>query len=348
MDVKPLLASAAFAGLAAACAATGAAPVEYRGDGSVVPTGRGPAPIEQRGMGQPTSSSAPPLAPVPAAEPDWAAGPGVPLSVWALRPEEAQPYDPRQPARAHHVAHGETLYTIAARRQVPLRALIDANGLVPPFAIEVGQVLVLPPPLVHTVQAGETLAGIARRYNVDLRSLALLNRMTPPYTISPGDRLVAPTGARASMVVPYAPSASPVPVRPAHSPAAPAGDAPRFARPVAGEVLVPFGPRGTGARSDGMEIAAPVGTPVQAAGDGVVLYVGSDLENHGVVVIIAHTGDWVTTYAYNQRASVQAGQRVRRGEVIAQAGGAPEGQSRLLFQVRRGSEPVNPGPLFAE
>jgi septal ring factor EnvC (AmiA/AmiB activator) len=66
------------------------------------------------------------------------------------------------------------------------------------------------------------------------------------------------------------------------------------------------------------------------------------------VVIIAHTGDWVTTYAYNQRASVQAGQRVRRGEVIAQAGGAPEGQSRLLFQVRRGSEPVNPGPLFAE
>src|SRR5690606_359131 len=106
-----------------------------------------------------------------------AASDGTPLSTWALQPGEAQPYDPSALPRTHRVGVHESLYDIASRYQVPLRALIDQNGLEPPYALTPGRELRLPPPRFHTVAQNERFEDIARAYNVDTRSLALLNRM---------------------------------------------------------------------------------------------------------------------------------------------------------------------------
>jgi lipoprotein NlpD len=86
---------------------------------------------------------------------------------------------------------------------------------------------------------------------------------------------------------------------------------------------------------------------VQAAADGDVVYAGADIAGLGALVLVRHGDNYVTAYAYNRRALVREGQRVRAGEPIAELGLRPDGRARLLFQVRRGSEALDPAPLMA-
>src|SRR5215813_10356909 len=120
-------------------------------------------------------------------QPNWAAGAGTPLSAWALQPTRT---DPRNPPPSVRVARGQSLYDIATLYQIPMLALIEANGLEPPYSVPPGTLLRLPPPSVHIVREGESFEDIARAYNVDLHSLGTLNRMQPPYVVRPGDRVV--------------------------------------------------------------------------------------------------------------------------------------------------------------
>ena len=58
------------------------------------------------------------------------------------------------------VEKGDTLYSISKRYDMPLRDLIDANGLKPPYTLKVGQVLRLPASTYHIVSRGDTLYSI--------------------------------------------------------------------------------------------------------------------------------------------------------------------------------------------
>jgi lipoprotein NlpD len=333
-----LLASVGLAG----CAATGPAPIESRTGAVEPPRFERPAKRAAAAPARPVTAPAPtPPEPRPypvVAAGDWAEGPGTPLSTWALQPEDAQPFDPAALPKAHAVKPGETLFTLSARYQVPLRALIEVNRLEAPFALNVGQVLSLPPPRIHRVRAGETLVAIAGRYNVDARSLAVMNRMAAPFTVRPGDRLALPALARAQarefVDQPQAETA------PAPGPAS-AKPAIRLAWPLTGKILTRFGPLPGNRRSDGIDIAAAEGAPVKAAADGMVVYAGNDLPGYGNLILIQHTGGWVTAYAQARSLKRAEGARVKQGDVIAEVGGGPSG-ARLHFQVRRGSQPADP------
>jgi murein DD-endopeptidase MepM/ murein hydrolase activator NlpD len=104
--------------------------------------------------------------------------------------------------------------------------------------------------------------------------------------------------------------------------------------PAPGAVSSGFGIRGN-AHHDGIDIAAPEGTPVRAALDGTVAYVGS-LRGYGKVVILTHEGGLTTVYAHNSKNLVNAGTRVHRGTVIASVGqtGRTTGPN-LHFEVRK-------------
>jgi murein DD-endopeptidase MepM/ murein hydrolase activator NlpD len=93
------------------------------------------------------------------------------------------------------VQQGETLYAISRRSGVPVRSLIDANNLQPPYRVQAGQVLTLPRTRQHIVQQGETLYSVARRYGVEAASLARENHIDPPYTIKLGQPLLMPASA---------------------------------------------------------------------------------------------------------------------------------------------------------
>lgn len=75
---------------------------------------------------------------------------------------------------------------------------------------------------------------------------------------------------------------------------------------------------------NGIDIVAPYGTPVHAAGDGTVVYVGwnyADGANPAWIVIIAHSSSLVTWYAHMQpKYPVHAGDHVSKGDVIGYEG----------------------------
>lgn len=278
----------------------------------------------------------------PQAAPNWQDGEGRSLSDYALRPEDAQPFDPANLPATHRVSGDESLYDIATTYQVPLRALIDQNNLEPPYALSAGRELRLPPPRFHTVARGESFDEVARRYNIDPRSLALLNRMQPPYTVRQGERIVLPATARADIAPP--PQITPTPQSNPVAPL-PQGSG-RFAWPLNGDVLARFGAQPNGARIDGIEIAGVEGAPIVAAAEGEVVYAGSDLAAYGTLVLIRHPDNYVTAYGHARRALVREGQHVRAGERIAELGPNARGAPRLLFQVRQGSAAVDPAPLL--
>jgi murein DD-endopeptidase MepM/ murein hydrolase activator NlpD len=275
-------------------------------------------------------------------QPNWAAAPGTPLSAWALQPTQA---DPRDPPRSVRVGRGQSLYDIATLYQIPVLALIEANGLQPPYAVAPGAVLLLPAPNVHVVGEGERFEDIARAYNIDLHSLATLNRMRPPYLVRPGDRMVLPAGARSDdeEQAPLAPTSAsaepPVQTETVHAGA-------RFAWPIRGPIVARYGMQASGARLDGIEIAGREGDPIAVAADGEVVYAGSDLAAYGTLVLVRHADNYVTAYGFARRALVREGQHVRAGQAIAELGSRPEGRARLLFQVRQGAHAVDPAPLL--
>lgn len=107
------------------------------------------------------------------------------------------------------VEQGETLFDVAERVRTPVRALIELNGLQPPYSAPPGTLLRVPPPLVYTVGQGDTLFGIARRFNIDPRSLANLNDFAMETSLRPGQRVALPSLARDQGFNPQASGPSP-------------------------------------------------------------------------------------------------------------------------------------------
>jgi len=93
---------------------------------------------------------------------------------------------------------------------------------------------------------------------------------------------------------------------------------------------------------NGVDIAAPMGSPIQAARAGVVTYSG-DRGGYGNVVIIDHGDGNETRYAHCERLDVQPGQRVAAGEVIATVGSTGRSTGpHLHFELRQNGQAVAP------
>jgi len=96
------------------------------------------------------------------------------------------------------VQPGETLYAVSRRYAVPLRSLIEANNLQPPFALVAGRRLMLPQVRTYTVQPGDTLLGLSRRFGVEASTLARTNDIPPPYPVKLGQTLILPPPVQAA------------------------------------------------------------------------------------------------------------------------------------------------------
>lgn len=113
--------------------------------------------------------------------------------------------------------------------------------------------------------------------------------------------------------------------------------------PVTGKVIELFGEKTSGIVNEGIVIAAPAGTPIQAVQAGSVAFVGKDTKNYGNIVILRHADGDMTSYAHAQSIAVKKGDHVARGAVIAyvgKSGGVK--QPQLHFAVREGKESVDP------
>jgi murein DD-endopeptidase MepM/ murein hydrolase activator NlpD len=148
------------------------------------------------------------------------------------------------------------------------------------------------------------------------------------------------TPVRAAQVDTTTTQSIPAP-KPAPAAEAAAGDKAEFRWPARGRVISGFGSKG--GNGDGIAIAVPEGTPVKAAGDGVVAYAGEELKGYGKLVLVRHDNGYVSAYAHNGDLAVKRGEKVSRGQTIAKSGSTGNVTSpQLHFELRKGSTPVDP------
>nr|WP_017293700.1 M23 family metallopeptidase [Geminocystis herdmanii] len=129
----------------------------------------------------------------------------------------------------------------------------------------------------------------------------------------------------------------------------PEGDRPftGYIWPAKGVFTSGYGPR-WGRMHRGIDIAAPVGTPIVAAAEGEVVSAGWNSGGFGNLVKIRHFDGTVTLYAHNSKIHVRRGQFVKQGQHIANMGstGFSTGP-HLHFEIHpQGQKPINPIALL--
>lgn len=186
----------------------------------------------------------------------------------------------------------------------------------------------------YTVKTGDTIYRIATRFGITASALMAANGIASARDLRVGQVLIIPVSYRATAPA-YAGKSSAFPYHGERS-------SRQFGWPVSdGTVSSGFGVR-NGSMHEGIDIAAPEGTPVRAADNGVVIFSGV-LHGYGNVVILSHDGGYVTVYGHNEMNLVREGTHVVRGEVIARIGtsGRTTG-ANLHFEVRYDNVARNP------
>jgi lipoprotein NlpD len=213
----------------------------------------------------------------------------------------------------------------------------------------------------YLIRVGDTLGEVASRHGVGLRTLAGWNGLESPYSIYAGRllRIKPPDGSPAPR--PSSPAGVSTVVaavngaRPELAPqaaAAPAGDARRpgtpaaasgvaWAWPLDGALVQRFD--SADRTKQGIRIRGRAGEQVRAAADGQVVYGGGGLKGYGNLIIIKHNDKYLSAYGFNRRLLVAEGDRVKRGQAVAEVGQAVESGGYLLhFEIRRDGTAVDP------
>lgn len=194
----------------------------------------------------------------------------------------------------------------------------------------------------HRVLRGETLYAIAFRYDTDYRRLAQLNHLRSPYSLQVGQVLnVQSMQTHRFTKSAYAPKYShPTPkARVIYSPVNVSHSASGWLWPVSGRVVTTFIPE---QGKKGINIACKKGEKIYASSGGVVAYSGSGLAGYGNLIIIKHNNEYLTAYGNSARNLVKEGQRVKSGQMIAEAGVIDHQYIGVHFEIRKAGKPVNP------
>ncbi len=226
------------------------------------------------------------------------------------------------------VRKGDTLYSLSRKYSVPVNDLAVMNNLTAPFNLQHGQVLRIP--------------------NLATASLAKTSQMTKPVvkksTVSEHmvDTSVSDVNMEKNKTVKTEPkkiSSDPSKKLPAIT----ARSSSKFAWPVRGKILSAYGAKSNGLFNDGINIGATLGSTVKAAENGVVAYAGNEVKGMGNLVIIQHSGGWMTVYAHMDTMNVRRGMRVNVGQKIGAVGQTGKVDSpQLHFEIRKGTKAYNP------
>lgn len=208
----------------------------------------------------------------------------------------------------------------------------------------------------HVVRQGESLWAIASMHAVPLDVVLRSNPEVDAESLRIGSTIAVPGGRPMSPVPAVTPTSEqrstpkPARVTPRRERASTAAPSKRASAGM--RHLWPLAPRGQvttrfSSRHPGIDIAAPAGTPVRAIAAGVVRWAGWKSNGGGYVVVIRHPGGMTSTYNHNRRVRVSVGQRVVRGQRIADVGstGLSTGP-HLDVRIQMGGRFVNPLALF--
>lgn len=120
-----------------------------------------------------------------------------------------------------------------------------------------------------------------------------------------------------------------------------------LALPVQGKLISVYGRHkntdfNTYTFNSGIDISAPLGQVVRAAGSGEVIYTGS-IKGYGQIIIIDHGGRVTTLYAHLSKILIDIGDKVKKEQIVGQVGDSGGVSStRLHFEVRVEGKPTDP------
>ena len=215
----------------------------------------------------------------------------------------------------HKVSRGETAFTISRLYNVSIRSLADWNGLDSNYTIREGQYLLIPLPReqiaseVATVKPGE-------------------NSKTPSPPSS-SEALPEPISANTSEKISSKPTASKPPEN------IEINETGRFSYPVNGKIIRDYVKN----KTDGIDISAPVGSPVIAAQKGIVAAITADTQEVPIIVL-KHEGNLLTVYAGVGDVAVKEKDKVSRSQVLGKI--RPGNPPYVHFEVRQGFEALDP------
>ena len=250
----------------------------------------------------------------------------------------------------HEIREGDSVLGIAERYSIGSRYIIWNNIDILPDSdlLTIGQILQIPvvEGIIHSVRLDETLSEIASLYEAEVDDIVAFagNGLSNPDMLVEGSTILVPGGRvvqpAAAAIRPPPPAEPPVPARPSVAPGAVSISG--FIWPVVGIITSYFGPW----HPLGIDVSAPVGTPIAAAAGGQVVFVGGDACcSYGLHVEIKHDETYLSLYAHLDSFTVGLGDYVEQGEVIGYGGltGRTTGP-HLHFEIRRHS--VHQDPLL--
>jgi murein DD-endopeptidase MepM/ murein hydrolase activator NlpD len=196
----------------------------------------------------------------------------------------------------------------------------------------------------HIVAQGETATTIARQAGIPLEDFLEINGLRKNETLEPGRPVFVLAAAPRTSGSETSPTGNVAATQPggAVPPAGTVSNAPLRWPVAAPRLSSRFGKRWD-KDHEGIDMAAPTGTPVYAAANGVVIYSGDQVRGYGNMVVIRHDNGLVTVYAHNSVLLVHAGDVVAVGREVARVGDTGRSTApHLHFEVRRGDTPQDP------
>ncbi len=250
--------------------------------------------------------------------------------------------------RQVEVNGGDTIYSIARKNNITLRDLIKENNLTPPYILKNGDRLTIPNPIYHEVKTGDTLYSISRQYSMQVNQLIEINGLQTPYEIKVGEKIRVTKSESEKISKPIEEKKFVKIEEKKETPSEGFVEKTldrlnHFSWPVHGTIISKFGPKSAGLYNDGINISAKEGDAVKVSEDGTIAYVGNELKGYGNLIIVKHSGGWITAYAHLKDSLVKRGQKVDKGQKIATVGSSGNVNSpQLYFGLRKGRDAVNP------
>ena len=234
------------------------------------------------------------------------------------------------------VRSGDTLSEIAELFDVSINTILWANNLDRKSTIKEGQTLIILPisGIRHTVKKGETIRGIVLKYKADLNEVLVYNDLSLDSIIKAGDIVMVPDAEPTALQTSVASKAN---TNTSINNASGPSYLGYYMRPISG------GKKSQGIHGhNGVDLAAPVGTPIYASASGTVIanMTGGWNGGYGNYVIISHANGTQTLYSHNSVNLVSVGQRVEKGDTIAKIGmtGKTTGP-HVHFEIRGAKNP---------
>ncbi|HLD86400.1 MAG TPA: M23 family metallopeptidase [Patescibacteria group bacterium] len=233
------------------------------------------------------------------------------------------------------VEAGDTISGIAERFGLSVNTLLWENRLSSRSIIRIGQKLTILPTdgITYRIGRNDTVAKIAQRYGVAADNILAYNKISSTSLtigqtiVIPGGRPPAPPAAAVARTAPISPITTP------------GSSSTRLLWPTDARRITQYYTW----RHGGVDIAGPSGTAIYAAEEGIVEVAGWNRGGYGYYIIIDHGGGLKTLYAHNSKLQVAAGDRVERGQRIANVGSTGRSTGpHLHFEVRLRGGRTNP------